>query len=163
MSKLAVYPGSFDPITLGHLDIVERALEVFEQLQVVVVHNPGKQPFFTLAERVQMVTDALIERNLLGRVTVSSLESGLLTEYASSLGAKVLIKGFRTGVDIEYELPMAQVNRDLANLETVFMAAEPSHGYVSSSLVKEVAGLGGDVSGYLTPEVAKRLIERLSK
>ncbi len=79
MSKLAVYPGSFDPITLGHLDIVERALEVFEQIQVVVVHNPGKQPFFTLAERVQMVTDALIERNLLGRVTVSSLESGLLT------------------------------------------------------------------------------------
>lgn len=155
MSKLAVYPGSFDPITLGHLDIVERALEVFEQIQVVVVHNPGKQPFFTLAERVQMVTDALIERNLLGRVTVSSLESGLLTEYASSLGAKVLIKGFRTGVDIEYELPMARVNRDLTGIETVFLPSDPANTHISSSLVKQVAALGGEIVKYVPGSVIR--------
>ncbi len=155
MSKLAVYPGSFDPITIGHLDIVERALEVFEQIQVVVVHNPGKQPFFTLAERVQMVTDALIERNLLGRVTVSSLESGLLTEYASSLGAKVLIKGFRTGVDIEYELPMARVNRDLTGIETVFLPSDPANTHISSSLVKQVAALGGEIVKYVPASVIR--------
>lgn len=155
MSKLAVYPGSFDPITLGHLDIVERALEVFEQIQVVVVHNPGKQPFFTLAERVQMVTDALIERNLLGRVTVSSLESGLLTEYASSLGSKVLIKGFRTGVDIEYELPMARVNRDLTGIETVFLPSDPANTHISSSLVKQVAALGGEIVKYVPASVIR--------
>ena len=155
MSKLAVYPGSFDPITLGHLDIVERALEVFEQIQVVVVHNPGKQPFFTLAERVQMVTDALIERNLLERVTVSSLESGLLTEYASTLGAKVLIKGFRTGVDIEYELPMARVNRDLTGIETVFLPSDPANTHISSSLVKQVAALGGEIVKYVPASVIR--------
>jgi pantetheine-phosphate adenylyltransferase len=86
MSKLAVYPGSFDPITLGHLDIIERALDVVDRLQVVVVHNPGKQPFFSLSERVQMVTDALIERGLMGNVTVDSLDSGLLTTYVQELG-----------------------------------------------------------------------------
>lgn len=155
MSKLAVYPGSFDPITLGHLDIIERSLEVFEHLQVVVVHNPGKQPFFTLAERVQMVTDALIERNLLGRVTVSSLETGLLTEYAEKLGANVLVKGFRTGVDIEYELPMARVNRDLTGIETVFLPSDPSNTHISSSLVKQVAAFGGEISKYVPPSVIR--------
>ena len=155
MSKLAVYPGSFDPITLGHLDIIERSLEVFEHLQVVVVHNPGKQPFFTLAERVQMVTNALIERNLLGRVTVSSLETGLLTEYAEKLGANVLVKGFRTGVDIEYELPMARVNRDLTGIETVFLPSDPSNTHISSSLVKQVAEFGGEISKYVPPSVIR--------
>lgn len=155
MSKLAVYPGSFDPITLGHLDIIERALEVFEHLQVVVVHNPGKQPFFTLNERVQMVTDSLLERNLLGRVTVSSLETGLLTEYAEKLGANVLVKGFRTGVDIEYELPMARVNRDLTGIETVFLPSDPSNTHISSSLVKQVAAFGGDIAKYVPAAVIR--------
>ena len=155
MSKLAVYPGSFDPITLGHLDIIERALDVVERLQVVVVHNPGKQPFFTLAERVQMVTDALIERGLMGRVTVDSLESGLLTSYASELGASVLIKGFRTGVDIEYELPMARVNRDLTGIETIFLPSDPANTHISSSLVKQVASLGGDITKYVPASVIR--------
>jgi len=155
MSKLAVYPGSFDPITLGHLDIIERAIEVFEQLQVVVVHNPGKKPFFSVSERVQMVTDALIERNLLGRVTVSSLETGLLTEYAEKLGANVLVKGFRTGVDIEYELPMARVNRDLTGIETVFLPSDPSNTHISSSLVKQVAEFGGEFAKYVPASVIK--------
>lgn len=155
MSKLAVYPGSFDPITLGHLDIIERALDVVERLQVVVVHNPGKQPFFTLAERVQMVTDALIERGLLGKVTVDSLESGLLTAYAAELDASVLIKGFRTGVDIEYELPMARVNRDLTGIETIFLPSDPANTHISSSLVKQVAALGGEITKYVPASVIR--------
>lgn len=155
MSKLAVYPGSFDPITLGHLDIIERALDVVERLQVVVVHNPNKQPFFTLAERVQMVTDALIERGLMGRVTVDSLESGLLTNYAAELGASVLIKGFTTGVDIEYELPMARVNRDLSGIETIFLPSDPANTHISSSLVKQVASLGGDITKYVPAAVIR--------
>ena len=155
MSKLAVYPGSFDPITLGHLDIIERASEVFEQVQVVVVHNPGKNPFFTVSERVQMVTDALIERGLMGRVTVDSLSDGLLTEYASQIGASVLIKGFRTGVDIEYELPMARVNRDLSGIETIFLPSDPANTHISSSLVKQVASLGGDITKYVPAAVIR--------
>ncbi len=155
MSKLAVYPGSFDPITLGHLDIIERALDVVERLQVVVVHNPVKQPFFTLSERVQMVTDALIERGLMDRVTVDSLESGLLTSYAAQLGASVLIKGFRTGVDIEYELPMARVNRDLTGIETIFMPSDPANTHISSSLVKQVAALGGEIIKYVPASVIR--------
>ena len=155
MSKLAVYPGSFDPLTLGHLDIIERALDVVERLQVVVVHNPGKQPFFTLAERVQMVTDALIELGLMGKVTVDSLESGLLTSYAAELGASVLIKGFRTGVDIEYELPMARVNRDLTGIETIFLPSDPANTHISSSLVKQVASLGGDITKYVPASVIR--------
>jgi len=153
MSKLAVYPGSFDPITIGHLDIIERSLEVFEHLQVVVVHNPGKEPFFTLAARVQMVTESLAERNLLARVTVSALDSGLLTKYAEKLGADVIIKGFRTGVDIEYELPMARVNRDLTGIETVFLPSDPGNTHISSSLVKQVAALNGDISKYVPTAV----------
>jgi pantetheine-phosphate adenylyltransferase len=155
MSKLAVYPGSFDPITLGHLDIIERALDVVERLQVVVVHNPSKQPFFTLSERVQMVTDALIERGLMGKVTVDSLESGLLTTYAAELGASVLIKGFRTGVDIEYELPMARVNRDLTGIETIFLPSDPANTHISSSLVKQVAALGGEITKYVPASVIR--------
>lgn len=155
MSKLAVYPGSFDPITLGHLDIIERVLDVVERLQVVVVHNPGKQPFFSLAERVQMVTDALIERGLMGKVTVDSLESGLLTTYAAELGASVLIKGFRTGVDIEYELPMARVNRDLTGIETIFLPSDPANTHISSSLVKQVASLGGEITKYVPASVIR--------
>ena len=155
MSKLAVYPGSFDPITLGHLDIIERALDVVDRLQVVVVHNPGKQPFFSLSERVQMVTDALIERGLMGNVTVDSLDSGLLITYAQELGARVLIKGFRTGVDIEYELPMARVNRDLSGIETIFLPSDPANTHISSSLVKQVAALGGDITKYVPASVIR--------
>ena len=155
MSKLAVYPGSFDPLTLGHLDIIERALDVVERLQVVVVHNPGKTPFFSLSERVQMVSDALIERGLMGPVTVDALETGLLTNYAEKLGASVLIKGFRTGVDIEYELPMARVNRDLSGIETIFLPSDPANTHISSSLVKQVAALEGDITKYVPAAVIR--------
>jgi pantetheine-phosphate adenylyltransferase len=97
----------------------------------------------------------LIERNLLGKVSVDSLESGLLTEFADKLGADVLIKGFRTGVDIEYELPMARVNRDLTGIETIFLPSDPANTHISSSLVKQVAALGGDISKYVPASVIR--------
>lgn len=160
MNSVAIYPGSFDPITLGHLSVIERSSKVLSQLHVVVVHNPNKNPLFSLTERLEMAKVALQH---LANVQVSALEAGLLVDHAKSLGANVILKGFRTAGDIEYELPMAQVNRDLSGLETLFVAAEPSFGYVSSSLVKEVASLGGDVSGYVTEAVAKALKEKFGK
>jgi pantetheine-phosphate adenylyltransferase len=102
-----------------------------------------------------MVTESLAERNLLSRVTVSSLDSGLLTTYAKQLGATVMIKGFRTGVDIEYELPMARVNRDITGIETVFLPSDPGNTHISSSLVKQVAALDGEISKYVTASVIR--------
>ena len=157
MTQLAIYPGSFDPITLGHLSVLQRAANVFETVQLLIVHNPSKRPTFSLAERVELAKASLSEVDAPSNIKISTLESGLLVGHAQGLGAKAIIKGFRTASDIEYELPMSQVNRDLSGIETVFLAAEASFGFVSSSLVREVASLGGDVSGYVTQTVAKAL------
>jgi pantetheine-phosphate adenylyltransferase len=151
---IAVYPGSFDPFTFGHLDIAIRAAKVFDTVHVVVVHNPAKNPLFTAAERVEMIQELLAGK---GNFKVDSLESGLLVDFCKELKADVLVKGIRTTVDLDYELPMAQVNRDLSGIETIFMPADPSHGFVSSSLVKQVASLGGDVSKYVPESIAARL------
>ena len=163
MTQLALYPGSFDPITLGHLSVLKRAASVFEKVEVLVVHNPSKNPVFTLEERVEMIREALLETKVSENVSVSSLESGLLVTRALELGAKAIVKGFRTSSDVEYELPMSQVNRDLSGIETVFFASEPGFGFVSSSLVRQVSELGGDVSKYVSPRVAKALSEKVSK
>lgn len=159
MTQLAIYPGSFDPITLGHLSVLKRAARVFESVELLIVHNPSKNPTFSLAQRVELAQTSLIEVGAPSNIKVSTLESGLLVEHAQRLGAKAIIKGFRTASDIEYELPMSQVNRDLSGIETVFLAAEAGFGFVSSSLVREVASLGGDVSKYVTEAVAKALQE----
>ena len=157
MTQLAIYPGSFDPITLGHLSVLQRAAKVFESVELLIVHNPSKKPTFSLAQRVELANSSLAEVGAPSNIKVSTLESGLLVEHAQALGAKAIIKGFRTASDIEYELPMSQVNRDLSGIETVFLAAEAGFGFVSSSLVREVASLGGDVSGYVTQAVANAL------
>ena len=157
MTQLAIYPGSFDPITLGHLSVLQRAAKVFESIERLLVHHPSKKPPVSLYERVELAKASLAEVGAPTNIKVSTLESGLLVEHAKSLGAKAIIKGFRTARDIEYELPMSQVNRDLSGIETVFLAAEAGFGFVSSSLVREVASLGGDVSGYVTQAVAKAL------
>lgn len=159
MTQLAIYPGSFDPITLGHLSVLKRAAKVFESVELLIVHNPSKNPSFSLAQRVKLAKASLAEVGAPENIKVSTLESGLLVEYAQGLGAKAIIKGFRTASDIEYELPMSQVNRDLSGIETVFLAAEAGFGFVSSSLVREVASLGGDVSKYVTAAVAQALSE----
>ena len=152
---IAVYPGSFDPITFGHIDIAIRAAKLFETVHVLVVHNPGKNPKLSLDKRVELVKAVLADQP--GNFVVSSLASGLLVDYCKEVKAEALVKGIRTNVDIDYELPMAQVNRDLSGIETVFLPADPAHGFVSSSLVKQVASLGGDISKYVPAEVVEAL------
>jgi pantetheine-phosphate adenylyltransferase len=152
---IAVYPGSFDPFTYGHLDIATRAAKMFETVHIVVVHNPAKNPRLTTEQRVELITEIL--KNKPGNFVVSSLDTGLLVDYCKSLGADALVKGVRTNVDLDYELPMAQVNRDLSGIETIFIPADPTHGFVSSSLVKQVFDLGGDISKYVPAEVVKAL------
>ena len=152
---IAVYPGSFDPITFGHIDIATRAAKLFETVHVLVVHNPGKNPKLSLETRVELVRAVLADKP--GNFVVSSLASGLLVDYCKEVKAEALVKGIRTNVDIDYELPMAQVNRDLSGIETVFLPADPAHGFISSSLVKQVASLGGDISKYVPQEVVKEL------
>jgi pantetheine-phosphate adenylyltransferase len=152
---IAVYPGSFDPITFGHIDIATRAAKLFETVHVLVVHNPGKTPKLSLDKRVELVKAVLANKP--GNFVVSSLASGLLVDYCKEVKAEALVKGIRTNVDIDYELPMAQVNRDLSGIETVFLPADPAHGFISSSLVKQVASLGGDISKYVPAEVVEAL------
>jgi pantetheine-phosphate adenylyltransferase len=152
---IAVYPGSFDPFTYGHLDIATRAAKMFDTVHIVVVHNPAKNPRLSTTQRVELITEIL--KGKPGNYVVSSLDTGLLVDYCKELGADALVKGVRTNVDLDYELPMAQVNRDLSGIETIFIPADPTHGFVSSSLVKQVFDLGGDISKYVPAEVVKAL------
>lgn len=159
MPSIAVYPGSFDPITLGHLDIAARAAKLFDELHILVVHNPAKAPRFSSEERVELIRASLAELKINGpaKITVDTLDGGLLVNYCKMVSATALVKGFRTSVDLDYELPMAQVNRDLAGVETVFIPADPVHGHISSSLVRQVADLEGKVDKYVTQAVARAL------
>ena len=161
VSQLAIYPGSFDPITLGHLSVLTRAAKVFDQVELLIVHNPSKKTLFSMVERLELAQASLRELGLSPNISVASLASGLLVDHAKNAGASAIIKGFRTANDVEYELPMAQVNRDLSAIETVFLAAEAGFGFVSSSLVKEVASLEGDVSSYVTNAVADALKQKV--
>lgn len=160
MPSIAVYPGSFDPVTFGHLDIIARAAKLFDELHVVVVHNPHKSPRFSIEERVELIRASLTEAGSHAaktKIVVDTLSSGLLVDYCRMVGATALVKGIRTNVDIDYELPMAQVNRDLSGVETIFIPADPQHGQISSSLVKQVADLGGSVEKYVPRPAAKAL------
>jgi len=157
MARIAVVPGSFDPVTLGHLDVIERAANVFDEIHVLVVHNPGKTALIPFADRVALIKDAIREAGIRGKITVTSWSVGLLVDYCLEVGATVLVKGIRSEVDIAYETPMAIVNRNLAGVETVFMLPNPAHAHVSSSLVRQVASLGGDIRPYVPAAVARFL------
>jgi pantetheine-phosphate adenylyltransferase len=157
MSTVAVVPGSFDPVTLGHLDVIERAAGLFDEVHVVVVHNPGKAALFPIAQRVTLLEQSLSQAKIAGNVVVTSWSVGLLVDYCTDVGATVLVKGVRSQVDVTYETPMAIVNRNLAGIETVFLLPDPAHAHVSSSLVRQVASLGGDVSPYVPAAVADYL------
>lgn len=157
MSSVAVVPGSFDPVTLGHLDVIERASRIFDQVHVVVVHNPGKQAMFPIAQRVTLIEQALAQEGVSGNLVVTSWSVGLLVDYCTDVGATVLVKGIRSQADVSYETPMAIVNRHLAGIETVFLLPNPANAYVSSSLVRQVASLGGDVTPYVPAAVADYL------
>lgn len=155
--RIAVVPGSFDPPTLGHLDVIRRAAGLYDELHVVVVHNPDKYAMFPAAERVALIEQAIADDGFGANVVVASWSEGLLVDYSVKVDAGVLVKGIRSQVDVAYETPMAIVNRGLAGVETVFLLPDPSHALVSSSLVRQVAGLGGDVSPYVPGAVARAL------
>ena len=157
MGLTALCPGTFDPVTNGHLDIIERAAQRFDALVVGVLDNPAKQPLFSAEERVGLLKEATHE---LGNVEVEAF-SGLLVEYATHRGISVVVKGLRAVTDFEFEIQMAQMNHRLTGLETLFMTTSPQWSFLSSSLIKEVAGFGGDISGLVPTTVAERLAERL--
>lgn len=160
MPRIAVYPGSFDPITNGHLDIVRRALQVFDKVIVAVAYNPHKETaLFSPSERVEMIHTSFAD--VADRAVADSF-SGLLVEYCDRAGASAIIRGLRAVSDFETEFQMALMNRHLnERVETFFMTASEAYFYTASRLVKEVAGLGGDVSGLVPPVVNQRLIEKL--
>jgi pantetheine-phosphate adenylyltransferase len=155
--SLAVFPGSFDPITNGHLDIVDRGLAVFDRVRMAILMNPEKQPLFSVEERVALIREAYRGNP---RVEVDTF-SGLLVDYARRVGASVIIRGIRAISDFEYEFQMALMNRRLdPRIETVFMMPAESYSYLSSRLVKEVFQLGGRVTDLVPPVVEKRLSEK---
>ena len=157
MGLTALCPGTFDPVTNGHLDIIGRASETFETVVVGALENPSKQPMFSLEERVAMLKEACAD---MPNVTVVSFR-GLLVDLARSQGDAVIVKGLRAISDYEYEIQMAQMNHRLAGVETLFMSTSPKWSFLSSSLVKEVARLGGDVSGLVPDHVKASLADRL--
>jgi pantetheine-phosphate adenylyltransferase len=157
MRRIAVVPGSFDPVTLGHLDVIERAASLFDELHVLVVHNPDKSALLPIGQRVSLLERSIADAGLGGSIRVASWSVGLLVDYCTDVGASVLVKGIRSQVDVAYETPMAIVNRNLAGVETVFLLPDPAHAHVSSSLVRQVAALGGDISPYVPRAVAEYL------
>ncbi|MEJ3404192.1 pantetheine-phosphate adenylyltransferase [Rathayibacter sp. YIM 133350] len=154
MRRIAVVPGSFDPVTLGHLDVIARAAGLYDELHVLVVHNPEKSALLPIAQRVSLLERSIADAGVGGNVIVASWSMGLLVDYCTDVGASVLVKGVRSQVDVAYETPMAIVNRNLAGVETVFLLPDPAHALVSSSLVRQVASLGGDVAPYVPAAVA---------
>ena len=163
--RISIYPGTFDPLTFGHIDIIERAARLGNQLIVAVAENSGKQPLFSVEERTQIVAGEVQRINNTNNVPYPVLVknfSGLLTDFADSQGAHVVIRGLRAVADFEYEFQMASINKRLhGELETVFlMAAEQQH-FVASRFVKEVARFGGDVSSFVPENVARKLSSKL--
>jgi len=155
----ALCPGSFDPVTNGHLDIIERTARHFDDVIVAVIRNPQKTAsLFTLQERQEMLAEEIAH---LANVRIEFF-MGLLVEFAKDHGAESIVKGLRAVSDFDYELQMAQMNQQLSGIDTFFISTSPQYSFLSSSLVREVAKYGGDVSGMVPPKVAKRLKERFA-
>ena len=157
--RRAVYPGSYDPVTNGHLDIIERAADVFDEVVIAVMINKSKSTLFTVEERTEMLRE--VTAHLPG-VRVDSWH-GLLVQYCEKHGIKAILKGLRAVSDFDYELQMAQMNQQLSGIDTLFMPTSPAYSFLSSSLVKEVAKYGGDVSHLLPAKIHTRLIQRLAE
>ena len=155
----ALIPGSFDPVTFGHLDVIERTARLFDEVLVAVVENPHKSTLFTLDERTEMLAEVT---GHLPNLKVDEFE-GLLVDFALDRGVSAIVKGLRAVSDFEYELQMAQLNYRLSGIETLFMPTTPEYSFLSSSLVREVARFGGDVSSMVPPPVAERLRARFQK
>jgi len=160
LKRIAVYPGTFDPVTLGHLDLADRGRCHFDRLVIAILHNAGKDPLFTVDERVEMLQEAVADWD---NVEVASFD-GLLVDYASKIGASMILRGIRAVTDLEYEMQMAMMNRRMNDsLETVFMVPSETYSYVSSRLVREVASLGGSAADLVPPNVAEVLRKRFDR
>lgn len=155
----AIFPGSFDPITNGHLDVIRRGNKLFDQLIIAVGQNPGKSEFFTKAERVEMIRELVAD---MPRVTVESYDT-LTVEFARQQKAQVMLRGMRNLSDVGYEFQLAMTNRTVAGIETVFMMTSEEYGYVNSTMVRQLALLGGDVSKLIPTSVYERLRENICK
>jgi pantetheine-phosphate adenylyltransferase len=165
VKRVAVYPGTFDPLTLGHIDIISRAVKLVDKLVIGVATNAAKHPIFSLEERVEMIrfeTHKIAERE--GIAVVAEPFEGLLVDFAKTNGAGIIVRGLRAVSDFEYEFQMVGMNQRLdPDIETVFLMADPMHQAIASRLVKEIACLGGDVSSFVSPRVAKLLKKRCRK
>jgi len=159
LDVIAIYPGSFDPITSGHLDVIERGSKMFSRVIVAILQNEAKQPLFTIAERMEMLRESL---GGISGVEIGTFK-GLLADYAVARNASVILRGIRAISDYEYELQMALMNRRLRpDIETVFMMSNEAYSFISSRLVKQVLGLGGRISGLVPPSVEARLHRRMA-
>lgn len=155
----AVCPGSFDPVTNGHLDVFRRASALFDTVTVAVLTNRRKAGMFTVDERIEMIRQCVAD---LDNVVVDSFE-GLLVDFCRDRGIRTIVKGLRAVSDFDYELQMAQANYSLSGIETLFISTNPSYGYLSSSLIKEIAAFGGDVSAMVPDSIQARLISRVAE
>ena len=159
MTVSAMYPGTFDPITLGHEDLVRRASRIFDEVVVAIAANPSKEPMFTLEERVDLATSSLAD---LGNVTVSGYD-GLTVDFARKNGLGVILRGLRAVSDFQYEFQLANMNRHLAeDVETAFLTPTETYNFISSSLVREICALGGDISEFVSPVVYEALTKRVN-
>ena len=156
--KRVVCPGSFDPITFGHLDIIERASNMFDEVVIAVLVNKTKSTLFTVPERIEMITEVTAKYS---NVRVDSW-SGLLVDYCEENDIQAIVKGLRAVTDFDYELQMSQLNLQLKGIETLFMSTAPAHSFLSSSLVKEIASYDGDVSAYIPATLLEKLKSRLA-
>jgi pantetheine-phosphate adenylyltransferase len=153
----AIFPGSFDPITNGHLDVIARGIKLFDELVVAVGKSPLKNQLFSPEERVEMITEMVVQ---MPGVSVESFD-GLMVEYAKRKKADVILRGLRSLTDMNYELELAMTNRSVAGIETIFIMTTEQYGFISSTLVRQVATLGGDISNLVPENVYRRLKERL--
>ncbi|MFT5656833.1 MAG: pantetheine-phosphate adenylyltransferase [Gammaproteobacteria bacterium] len=160
MNKIAIYPGTFDPVTKGHIDICERATKMFDHVVIGVADSLAKQPFFDIDERTEMLEKAFADNP---KISIRPF-SGLLIDFARDCNSAIIIRGLRAISDFEYEVQLAGMNRSLANeIETVFLTAAQHYAFVSSSLVREIARLGGDVSEFLHPHTLRKLTDKQAK
>ncbi len=158
--KIAVYPGTFDPVTYGHIDLIKRALKLFDRLIVAIGENPAKKPLFTLEERLEMLEESLRDLPERERLEITSF-SGLLVDFAREKGARVIVRGLRAVSDFEYEFQLALMNRRLArDIDTIFLMPGFRWIFISSTIIKEAAKFGGSVEGLVPPVVEKKLREK---